>query len=183
MLALGCLGLPETLPVLFQIPSQAVVLVMWLQGSFLREQVVQTLCHRGRSRSPDRKESRAPGSMAGGWQARSQTWVSEPRRLSVPPKCDDWRLLACNAWGPSLTPEFEPGGQLFLAKRSQTGPNGWGDLNRKPAPHGKIPSLPHSSFSQRPFCFLEAVATFSLYPLGFLASCWLLCPTHSGVQS
>ena len=46
---------------------------------------------------PRQEESRAPGSMAGGWQAGSQTRVSEPRRLSVPPKCDDWRLLACNA--------------------------------------------------------------------------------------
>ena len=123
------------------------VLITWLQGTSRGNKVgplVQILCCTGKSWSSDRRVMH-PRFHGRGWQAGPQTWVSEPCRLSVPTKRDDWRLLACNAQGPSLTPELEPGDQLFLANRSQTGPNGWGDLNRKPAPHGKIPSLPHSS--------------------------------------
>lgn len=86
----GCLGPPATLPASFQSPSCTLVLIMWLQGSFLREEYrtpgPNSLCHAGRNWSPDGK-SHMPQVPQPGAAAGPQTRISASCCLSGLPKC------------------------------------------------------------------------------------------------
>lgn len=87
----GCLGPPATLPASFQSPSCTLVLIMWLQGSFLREEYRtpgpnSVSCRK--KLEPRWEESHAPG---------STTWGGS--RTSDPDLCIVLPLWAPQVWG------------------------------------------------------------------------------------